>query len=123
VKLHFDLPATQQSGAVPTEYRREILLIYKELLHNAHRHARATNLWISLTNDDSENTLCLTVRDDGRGFDPAAGHLNGNGIGFLHKRAEALGGKFEFQSMAGQGTTARLEVAYERLPIPILTDS
>jgi signal transduction histidine kinase len=53
--------------------------------------------------------------------DPSTTHLNGNGIGFLHKRAQALGGKFEFRSGIGNGTTALLVVGYSLETVLVLT--
>jgi two-component system, NarL family, sensor histidine kinase NreB len=54
--------------------------------------------------------LRLTLRDNGRGFDPAAAH-DGHGLVSLRGRARGLGGQLEISSSPGQGTTVILSVA------------
>jgi signal transduction histidine kinase len=52
----------------------------------------------------------LTVRDDGRGFDPARvprGHL---GLLYVRERVEACGGRLDVVSTPGSGTEIRVSV-------------
>src|SRR6185436_15975784 len=49
--------------------RREVILIFKEALHNITRHARATRVDIALS--IAQYRLDLIVQDDGCGFDAA----------------------------------------------------
>lgn len=86
----------------------------RELLVNAHKHARATTVRVTLRRDDDH--IVLTVADDGVGFDPAAidssvadGHI---GLGTLIVRIEAVGGSFHLESAPGSGTRASV-----RLPV------
>ena len=54
-----------------------------------------------------EETLCLSVVDDGvGGADPSGG----SGLIGLKDRVEALGGELRFQSPAGHGTLIRAEL-------------
>ena len=60
--------------------------------------------------------IVVTVRDCGPGFDPDALAVRpdgGQGLAGLRDRAEAIGGEFEIESRAGQGTTLRLRLPRE----------
>lgn len=92
------------------------LRIIKEALQNAHLHASATTVGVELHFRRRE--IQVTVRDDGTGFDPerisdARPHL---GISGMRRRAEAIGGRFSFESTSGGGTSivATLPVALDR---------
>lgn len=60
----------------------------------------------------------LVVRDDGRGFDPAAvgKRRGGEGLGLLGMRRQAswLGGQATVRSRPGSGTVVRISVPLER---------
>ena len=76
-----------------------------EGLTNIARHAGAAHAWVQVSTADGR--LCVEVRDDGRGFDPAevaAGHY---GLLGLQERARLLGGECRVQSAPGQGTLLR----------------
>jgi signal transduction histidine kinase len=71
-----------------------------ELLANAIRHAAATRLAVSVTDDD--HVVRLIVIDDGRGG--ARSNGTGTGLAGLRRRAEALDGVFEVVSPVGGPT-------------------
>ena len=71
-----------------------------ELLANAIRHAAATRLTVSVTDDD--RTVRLTVADDGRGG--ARPNGSGTGLAGLRRRVEALDGEFQVLSPVGGPT-------------------
>ena len=87
--------------------------IVQEAVNNTLRHASAEQVTVSVRAD--ANRLLLSVRDDGRGFDVAealqraatGGHL---GLLGMRERVEALGGRLEIDSTAGQGTEIRADV-------------
>lgn len=108
--LHFE-PAGWV-GPVSAEARRNLLLVLKEALTNAARHAGASRVSVELTARGGR--LQLRVSDDGRGLDPAAvasaaerGHL---GLPNLTRRAAALGGTLEIGPAPGGGTCVALAV-------------
>jgi signal transduction histidine kinase len=76
--------------------------IAQEAVSNAVRHGSARHIVISLAMDG--DTLRLSVRDDGRGFDGNHGTHEGLGLGIMRYRAELVGGMLEVESKA-QGTT------------------
>ncbi|TDB67937.1 sensor histidine kinase [Arundinibacter roseus] len=101
--LHFDVGLTD--ATIPSVMRRDLFLIYKELLHNALRHSSAANVYISF--EIREQQIFLSVRDDGQGFDPEVGY-HGNGLASIRQRAASLNGHLAITSHASQGTRATL---------------
>ncbi|MCP5119227.1 MAG: hypothetical protein GY953_51150, partial [bacterium] len=78
----------------------------QEALSNIARHARASNVWVSL--DRLHNQVELRIRDDGSGFD-ANGGSNGMGLANMRARAEEFGGTFDLESKLG-GTVLTLSI-------------
>ena len=77
--------------------------ICQEALTNAQRHADATTILVELRTDHSG--LCLTITDDGKGFDTdTLKDQDGFGLEGMRERVHLLGGKFTLTSVPGQGT-------------------
>ena len=77
-----------------------------EALNNAGKHAEASAVTIFAETDDDGEVFC-SVRDDGRGFDPASA------VGFgiarsIVERMREVGGRAEVVSRPGEGTEVRL---------------
>ncbi len=99
----FETSGTAVTSPLDMHFRRDVLLIYKELLHNITRHAQASR--VSIHVGQSEEAFTLEVRDDGVGFtQPVNG--NGNGLKNMQHRARQVGGVLRFDSAPGKGTTA-----------------
>jgi signal transduction histidine kinase len=56
------------------------------------------------------DTVTLTVRDDGRGFDPDAERDGGYGLTGMRARANRIGGSVDVVAAPGQGATIRVDV-------------
>jgi signal transduction histidine kinase len=88
--------------------------IAQEALNNIVKHARASEVQISLHCEAAVRKpgaplqATLTVRDNGRGFRPDGIAQDRMGLGIMRERAEAVGARLEIVSNAGQGTTIRL---------------
>jgi signal transduction histidine kinase len=84
--------------------------IVQEALTNAGKHGAAARATVSVT--EPEGQVHVTVRDDGRGFDPTAATA-GFGLTGMRERVELLGGELAVSSVLGEGTTvtATLPVA------------
>jgi signal transduction histidine kinase len=91
---------------LPTEYETVLFRITQEALTNVAKHAQATTVTVTL--QFSAAQICLTVEDDGRGFDPdqapVGGELQGWGLRGVQERTLLLGGHCEIKSAPGQGT-------------------
>ena len=99
IRIHFDFG--KEEVPVPAFVRRDLHLIYKELMHNTLRHAGAQNIYITF--QASQHAIELTVQDDGRGFDVSA-DLSGHGLLSLRQRAKSLNGHMTIHSNATEGT-------------------
>jgi signal transduction histidine kinase/ligand-binding sensor domain-containing protein len=100
-------PQRDLSRVIGMAARRDLYLIFKELLHNVARHSRAQNVRIELESMGHE--IRLVVADDGVGFDPG-GLQSGTGLKSMRERASRLGGDLQLDSEPGKGTTATLRV-------------
>jgi signal transduction histidine kinase len=87
--------------------------IAQEALTNVSKHARATQVTVSLATIDS--TVRLVIADDGVGFEPShsAGLLGRQAWGLvtMTERAEGVGGHCRVESRPGQGARIVVEVA------------
>lgn len=87
----------------------EILHITREALTNVRKHARASQVEISV--NDQSDVLMLTIVDNGIGLDPQLiRNGSGNGMHNMQERAQALGGKILFNSVKSGGTQIQLNV-------------
>jgi two-component system sensor histidine kinase UhpB len=106
---------------LPETVRNACFRLTQESLTNVLRHGKARQIWIDLKQQD--DSLILTVRDDGQGFDVAQAlerAARGNSLGLIsmQERVELLGGRFGIESRPGAGT-----IMVARLPVPILAES
>ncbi len=106
-RVHYDV-------RLPGRVGHETLLYSaaRELLRNIVKHARATDVWMTLVTEGDETVL--TVRDNGAGFDPRvvqdrlrAGHI---GLASHYMRVESAGGRFAVDSAPGGGTTIEVRL-------------
>ena len=83
--------------------------VIQECVHNAMKHAQATNLDISLIRD--KDGISGTVEDNGKGFDPAdKENFEGIGLKNIITRIEYLRGTVDFDSAPGRGTVIAMHV-------------
>lgn len=88
----------------------QILLLVQEAITNALRHGRPRAIHVTVEERAEENTIHVTVADDGAGFTlgeqrgPESGHF---GIHGMRERAERLGGSLRIESRPGAGTVVR----------------
>ncbi len=99
LQIHFNLADSLPS--LPAETEAELLRLAQESITNALKHAHAQTLDVALTHHD--NTLMLTVADDGRGFDPNS-PTSGFGLLGMRERAARIGGELIIDSNLGKGT-------------------
>jgi signal transduction histidine kinase len=79
----------------------QLLHIAKESMSNGLRHAHASGLTVSLHSAGAGAQL--EIRDDGVGFDPAAGGNTGHGLRNMTTRARDIGADLQIISSPGQG--------------------
>ncbi len=98
------------SRKLPVDRQRDLILMFKEALHNITRHALATEVGIKLK--QTADSLVLSIQDDGKGFDPAA-VTEGMGISNLQRRATKQGGSVRIDTGPSQGTTLTITLPYQ----------
>lgn len=91
------------------EVEQACFRIAQEGLTNALRHARASQVSLSLRGTDSGD-LHLQVIDDGEGFDPAG--PRGLGMIVMRERAQSAGGSLHIETAPGEGTRIDLRLPY-----------
>lgn len=97
-------PLTKQAGSA-------IFAVIQEAITNVRKHVQAQHIWLRVERQD--DTLNVTVRDDGGGFNVSQMRTNYESRGSLgminmHERAEMIQGSFSIDSAVGAGTTVRL---------------
>jgi signal transduction histidine kinase len=111
------LPVTvrvaEVTDGLPLELRRTMLRIFQEALTNAHRHAEATRVVVTLRMTSGGTTLC--IGDDGRGMRrPAPAGLPTLGVGIpgMRIRLHQFGGSLRIRS-SRRGTIVRAFIPHE----------
>jgi ligand-binding sensor domain-containing protein/signal transduction histidine kinase len=102
----FDIIQDNPQCVLEMEFRRHILLMYKEMLHNILRHAQASHVDIKILQKEAQ--LSISVRDNGVGFIEETRN-SGYGLRGLQHRASLIGAHVTVESNPGKGTTGRLE--------------
>ena len=73
-------------------------------MNNIAKHSEVNQVYLSLKKE--ENTLELTIRDNGQGFDLAK-IKNGMGLSTMRERTQLSGGTYTIESAKEEGTTIR----------------
>ncbi|MFI5219112.1 MAG: two-component regulator propeller domain-containing protein [Bacteroidia bacterium] len=92
---------------LPLSYKRHILLIFKEVMHNSLKHASPHSTFLDL--EKNNGSLTLRFGDNGKGFDTGNGSMNGNGIKNVNRRAELIHADINLRSN-GTGTVFELKL-------------
>jgi signal transduction histidine kinase len=94
---------------LPAAVETNLLRIGQEAINNAVKHARPNRIEVAL-NFDTRNVR-LSVRDDGRGFDPGQQIPDGHfGLLGMRERAEQIGGVMSVHSASEGGTQIAVDV-------------
>lgn len=101
-----DLRLPEAEPAIDGAQAAAIFRIVQESLTNVAKHARANK--VSITLSEWDGTLMLTVKDNGKGFDPAIRKAKSTGLTGIRERAAMVGAKAEITSQTGRGTTVRV---------------
>ena len=104
----------QASQRLSPELETAIYRLTQEALTNAAKHGHARRAVVEIT--EAQDTVNVSVRDDGVGFDPA---IKSDGFGLLgmHERVELLDGTLTISSAPGAGTTVVATLPVRQRPI------
>ena len=110
-KIILDLKTTindENQRLLSSEKKRNILLVFKECLHNITKHSGASDVEILM--DYSSALLSLQIKDNGKTFNPADFENKGYGINNIKLRMDVIEGNIGFQSLPHQGTVIKVTV-------------
>lgn len=107
-------PDTIPARRLSAIFRRNILLVVREAVHNALKHAEADQIELAL--DVNDAALSIRISDNGRGFSPTVRAHSGHGLNNMRRRILELGGQFALVAAPGQGTRIALQVRLPRSP-------
>jgi PAS domain S-box-containing protein len=111
--IEVQVSAAPLANSTRKDVRTLLFESVRELLLNAVKHAHADRVSVDLA-VDADGMLCITVTDQGIGFEPAEvgesakGGPPGWGLFSIRERLTLLGGRFDIDSSPGQGARFRL---------------
>jgi len=109
IRSHLEVARHLPEAPLNAEQRHSLFLAFKEALSNVARHSGATEIRLAI--GCADQTLTVTVADNGRGLPAQAGKAcRGDGIGNMRERLAQLGGRCELSAGAGGGTTVVFSV-------------
>jgi signal transduction histidine kinase len=97
--------------ALSHQAETQLFAISREALANVVRHAEASAAQIRVV--ARQGQVLVQITDNGRGFDPAAGHPGHFGLDSMRSRAAEIGGRLTIASALGSGTVVRVRVPAE----------
>jgi PAS domain S-box-containing protein len=103
---------TELQDRLPLDIEEALYRIAQEALHNVVKHARANQARVRLELSDDE--VCLSIEDDGEGFDDSGTDEGQLGLTGMRARAGRLNGTVGIRSTPGVGTTVEA-----RIPVPL----
>ncbi len=111
IELESYMPATEL--ILPEPVKIGLFRILQESLTNVARHSGAQRVIVTLL--QKENTLILTIEDNGKGFDAENSKKKTLGLLGMKERTLMIGGEYKITGVPGKGTTVDVSV-----PIPVL---
>lgn len=107
LKLKFECAIDAHN--LPYAVEQELYFALREGIINAIRHSRATELNLSLA--QNQDACCVDLRDNGVGFDKSSvAGSGGFGLKGMRERIEKVGGHLAIETAPGKGTCISIEV-------------
>jgi signal transduction histidine kinase/ligand-binding sensor domain-containing protein len=109
IQLNFDVETEHKflSLNLPSEVRKNVYLLMKEVLTNAVKHSECSEIIVQYK--FSDNNFYVNINDNGKGFD-ASKKYSGKGLHTMQSRAKELHGTLEILSEQGKGTETKIVV-------------
>jgi signal transduction histidine kinase len=111
LRIELRFVGARRGQPLPPAHAHTAHRLVQEALTNVAAHAACDQAWVIVSVNAS--ALRVSVRDRGRGFDPAALPSHTHGLAGMRARVAALHGRLELRSAPGAGTLVRAV-----LPLP-----
>lgn len=112
-QIEIDLTVPETHHVIPGDVAICIYRVAQESLRNVAKHSGADRAEVVLSVE--QETVTLTVHDDGRGFSPErVSQRGGLGLVSIEERVRVLNGRVELDSEPGRGTTLRAHIPMPR---------
>lgn len=111
--IHSEMMVTGEPRDLDPGKKLILFRIIQESIQNCIKHAQATDLRIFFRYQTEG--IFVSIRDNGRGFDPTAALQNGSGMGLdnIRNRVRLTGGSSTIESILQEGTHITLIIPYE----------
>lgn len=104
IRVHADISEECKAQTnIKPDVRRNVVMAVREACGNVVKHAEASEIWFILS--ISNGRLSVSIRDNGKGFNPAEEKRFSNGLKTMQKRMDACNGSVNVDSAPGAGTT------------------
>ena len=100
----------RQIGGFPADH---LYRIAQEAVHNAAKHGGGSRIDVILEVD--EESVVLTVADNGVGYQHRVGRIEGLGLRLMEYRARVIGGTLTVEGRAGPGTRVQVRAPLRNL--------
>lgn len=109
-RFHINFIHMMRGGDLDENLQLAIFRIFQELLTNSIKHSNASEISVQLIEHDED--ISFTIEDDGVGFNfkDALNSGTGNGLHNIISRVSLIGGKLQFDSSIGSGTTITIQI-------------
>lgn len=105
---HLDIPSQLPSVPLPASIRQNLLRASEEAMSNTLKHANAREVRVKLS--VTAGTFEVSVSDDGLGIPETPESPEANGLRYLRRRMEDIGGNCTIESSPEQGTRVSLRI-------------
>jgi signal transduction histidine kinase len=102
---------SRAAKAISVEQSLHLFRVIQEAVSNCVRHGCAQEATVSLKM--LKQGVRLSVRDNGRGFNPKSVRGTGHGLRNMAARAKKIGGRFTVLSQVNEGTRVVLDLPKE----------
>ncbi|MCB0706562.1 MAG: hypothetical protein KDC34_14710 [Saprospiraceae bacterium] len=103
----FNFPDEIPDLEINGERRRNVLLMFKEILHNVVKHADASQVKINM--EINAHLLMIEISDNGKGMPEGPVRPGANGLKNLRNRTHSNGGKVKWTTNEWRGTTVQIQ--------------
>jgi ligand-binding sensor domain-containing protein/anti-sigma regulatory factor (Ser/Thr protein kinase) len=98
IELQFKVDGLDENTTLDPAQKQNIYLIFKESVNNIVKHAGASQVSVTLSNEAGE--FFMKIQDNGKGIN-RQGSAKGNGLRNMQRRATAIGGTFYIENTNG----------------------